>query len=69
MRGEKMNKNVFAVLFAALIFMGGATNILADVVHGSGEKSCELSLSNPVLPTDFPPATLNGGGNGGGNPG
>lgn len=30
MGGEKMNKNIFTVLFAALIFMGGATNVLAD---------------------------------------
>lgn len=64
-----MNKNIVAVLFAALIFIGGATNILADIVHGSSEQSCEMSLSGPVLQTDFPPTTLNGGGNGGGNPG
>ncbi|MBU6996271.1 MAG: hypothetical protein HXS41_00305 [Theionarchaea archaeon] len=64
-----MNKNILIVLFAALVFMGGATNILADAVQGSSEQSCELTLSSPVLPTDFPPTTLNGGGNGGGNPG
>jgi hypothetical protein len=63
-----MNKNVLAILFAALIFMGGAVNILAEATHGSSEQGCELTISTPVLPSDFPP-TLNGGENGGGNPG
>jgi hypothetical protein len=60
-----MNGNISAV--AALIFIGGAINLLADVAHGSSGQGCE-TLSAPALPTDFPP-TLNGGGNGGGNPG
>jgi hypothetical protein len=63
-----MNKNVLAILFAALIFMGGAVNILAEATHGSNENSCELVVSPTLLPPDSPP-TLSGIGNGGGNPG
>lgn len=63
-----MKNSVLVVLLAALILIGGATNILADIAHGSSGQRCELTISTPILPSDFPP-TLNGGENGGGNPG
>lgn len=63
-----MNKNILVALFAALIFMGGTANLLADVASDSNESSCEFVVST-TLPLDFPP-TLSGIGNGGGgNPG
>jgi hypothetical protein len=63
-----MNKNILVVLFAALIFMGGTVNLLADVANDSNGNSCEFAVST-TPPPDLPP-TLSGIGNGGGgNPG
>jgi hypothetical protein len=65
-RGEDMNKKILAILFVALLFIGGAASLLADESQEPTEQDHELT---DLLPPESPP-TLSGIGNGGGgNPG
>lgn len=61
-----MKKIIIAVLFAALLLMGGASTLLADTTQDSSEIY-EITES----PSDSPPTPCGGDGigNGGGNPG
>ena len=61
-----MKKIIIAVLFAALLLMGGASTLLADTPQDSSEN---INYEITELPPDSLP-TLSGIGNGGGgNPG
>ena len=60
-----MKKIIIAVLFAALLLMGGASTILADTPQDSSESSYEIT----ELPPDSPPTPSGIGNGGGGNPG
>jgi hypothetical protein len=64
-RGEDMNRKMIAILFAALLFIGGAASLLADESQEPTEQTFEIT---DPLPLESPP-TLSGIGNGGGNPG
>ena len=60
-----MNKRIIAILFVALLFMGGVTSLLAEESQESiGDSNDFTEPSSPE-----PPPTLSGVGNGGGDPG
>lgn len=62
-----MNKNILAIVFAALILLGGVSDLLAETPNNPTENSCGIVVSLASL-LDYP-LTLLGIGNGGGNPG
>jgi hypothetical protein len=72
-RGEEMRKKTLIVLLVALLLLGETISLLAsegttlpeDSEESYGHSNSEIS----AYPLPDSQSTLNGGGNGGGNPG